>query len=303
MSTVRIGSRSIEISSEDKLLFPAAGLTKGDVARYYRQVAELMVREIADRPAVMQRFPDGIDRKGFFHKDAPDYFPEWIERVRVHKREGGSIDHVVCNEPATLVYLANQNCVTLHHWLSRVQNLEKPDLMVFDLDPAEGRFGEAVRAAQLVRELLADLALTAFVKTTGGKGLHVVVPIAPEPFAEVRRFSEDVARVLAQREPDRLTTQFRIAERQGRLYLDNARNAFGQHVVAPYSLRPLDGAPVATPIDWDELDGKLRPGSFTPSAVVERVQAGIDPWSGMRGARQSLAGARGRLDELSTERS
>lgn len=296
MGAIRVGAYSIELSHEDKLLFPRDALTKADVVDYYRRAADAMLDQLRDRPVVMQRFPDGIEGNGFFHKDAPDYFPEWIDRVSVEKREGGTIDHVVCNKAATLVYLANQGCITLHHWLSRTQSLDHPDQLVFDLDPPEGKFVLAASAARLTRELLKELGLRSYVKTTGGKGLHLVVPLdGKAPFDSVREFAGTVAQVLAARDPDNLTTEFRIAKRRGRLFLDTGRNAYGQHVVAPYALRPRDGAPVATPLQWTELDAGLSPAAFTPSVVLQRIEKGLDPWSDMYSKGQSLTGAWRRL--------
>lgn len=297
-----MGRYSIDLSNGEKLMFPADGLTKSDVIDYYRRVADAMLVHLRDRPVVMQRFPDGIDAKGFYHKDAPDYFPEWIHRVPVQKREGGTIDHVVCDKAATLVYLANQGCITLHQWLSRTRALDYPDQLVFDLDPPEGGFDLAVSAARLTRGLLQDLGLQSYVKTTGGKGLHVAVPLdGTANFDEVREFARAGAQVLAGRDPDNLTTEFRISRRRGRLFIDTGRNAYGQHVVAPYSLRPRAGAPVATPVRWDELHENLNPSSFTPVEVLERVQGGLDPWSDMRRDASALTEARRRLEELSTK--
>lgn len=299
MGAIRVGEYSVELTHEDKLLFPRDGLTKAGLVDYYRQAAGVMLNELRDRPVVMQRFPDGIEGKGFFHKDVPDYFPEWIDRVSVEKREGGTIDHVVCNKAATLVYLANQGCITLHHWLSRTQFLEHPDQLVFDLDPPEGKFVLAVSAARLTHELLKELGLRSYVKTTGGKGLHLVVPLdGKAPFESVREFAGAAAQVLAARDPDNLTTEFRIAKRRGRLFLDTGRNAYGQHVVAPYALRPRDGAPVATPLQWTELDADLSPAAFTPSVVLQRLVKGLDPWADMHSNGQSLTDAWRRLKRL-----
>lgn len=297
---IRMGRYSIALSKEEKLMFPADGLTKADVIDYYRRVADAMLIHLRDRPVVMQRFPDGIDGKGFYHKDAPDYFPEWIDRIPVRKREGGTVDYVVCDKAATLVYLANQGCITLHHWLSRTRALDYPDQLVFDLDPPEGGFDLAVSAARLTHGLLQDLGLRSYVKTTGGKGLHVVVPLdGTATYDGVREFARAGAEVLAARDPDNLTTEFRISRRRGRLFIDTGRNAYGQHVVAPYSLRPRAGVPVATPVRWDELHENLNPSSFTPVEVLGRVQAGLDPWSDMRRDASALPEARRRLEGLS----
>jgi bifunctional non-homologous end joining protein LigD len=251
----------------------------------------------------MQRFPDGVDKQGFYSKDAPGHFPDWIERTSV-KKKGGTVNHVVCNNAATLVYLANQGCVTLHQWPSRKDRIRNPDLMIFDLDPPGDDFGLVKDVARELRELVTRLGLAPYLKTTGGKGLHVAVPLDRRAdFEEVRAFARDVAIVLAAGDPRNLTTEVRKEKRRGRLFLDTGRNAYGQHAVAPYSLRPRPGAPVATPLDWDELGGGVRPTTFTMKKVLGRVSEGLDPWIGMRRRAKSLAQPRRRLDRLLAEAS
>lgn len=298
MTTLRFGRYSVQTSNEGKVLFPHDGITKGDVIAYYRDVAEAMVPQLRDRPLVMQRFPDGVDKQGFYSKDAPKYFPDWIERFTVKKR-GGTVNHAVCNNAATLVYLANQGCVTLHQWLSRKDHINNPDLMIFDLDPPGDDFGLVKDVARELRELLTTLGLAPYLKTTGGKGLHVALPLDRRAgFDEVRAFARDVAIVLAAGDPQNLTTEVRKEKRKGRLFLDVGRNAYGQHAVAPYSLRPRPGAPAATPLDWDELDGRVRPSTFTIKTMLDRVSEGLDPWRGMTRRAKSLDEPRRRLDRL-----
>jgi bifunctional non-homologous end joining protein LigD len=289
MTKLRIGKYSIDVSNEDKVFFPDDGITKGDLIAYYRAVADAMLPHLRGRPLVMQRFPEGITGQGFYHKDTPHHFPDWVDRFSV-KKKGGTVDHVVCDNAATLVYLANQGCVTLHLWLSRKDHIDHPDQMIFDLDPPGDEFGLATEAAHSLRELLEELKLPTYVKTTGGKGLHLVVSLdRSADFDDVRRFARDAARVVAARFPDSFTTEVRKEKRKGRLFLDVGRNAYGQHAVAPYSVRPRAGAPVATPIDWDELDGRLKPSSFTIKTVLDRLSDGVDPWSGMSRRRRSLS--------------
>ena len=201
------------ITRGDKVLFPESGITKRVLIDYYRRVADSMLPYLHDRPLTMLRYPDGIHRQSFFQKDAPDYFPEWIKRIQVAKA-GGSVNHVACNDAATLVYLANQACITPHIWTSRVDRLRFPDLVVFDLDPPNGRFPEVRFAAKLLRDRLERFGLVPFVQTTGSKGLHVVVPIVRGPeFDEVGRLGRVIAEALANEEPQRLTTEFRRAKR------------------------------------------------------------------------------------------
>jgi bifunctional non-homologous end joining protein LigD len=297
---VRVGRRTFEVSNLDKVLFPTDGITKGDVIEHYTRVAERMLPHLKDRPIAMERYPDGIEGNRIFHKDVPSHFPGWIERVRV-KKQGGSLQQVVCSEQATLAYIANQACVTPHAFLSRIDRLDDPDQLIVDLDPDRGGFEDARIAALELRELLEELDLPGFVKTTGGKGIHVTVPLDRSAgFDDVRAFARDMADVLAHRDEKRLTTEARKAKRQGRLYLDVMRNAYAQTAVPPFALRARPGAPVATPLDWGEVeDPKLAPSRFTIGTIGARIDRGDDPWKGMRRRGRSLTRARRTLDELS----
>jgi bifunctional non-homologous end joining protein LigD len=297
--SVRVGRRTVEVSNPDKVLYPDDGITKGDLLDYYRRVAERMLPHLRGRPVAMERYPDGIDGERIFQKDVPGHFPGWIDRAKVPK-EGGTLQQVVCGEAATLVYLANQACITPHVFLSRVDRLDHPDQLIFDLDPAGDDFDGARRAALALRSLLEELKLPSFAKTTGGKGIHVTVPLDRRAdFDTVRRFARDAAAVLAARQPDRLTTEQRKQQRKGRLYLDVMRNAYAQTAVPPYAVRARPGATVATPLDWSEVeDPSLRPSSFTIASVIERTG---DPWAGLRRRGRSLSRARQRLDALARD--
>jgi bifunctional non-homologous end joining protein LigD len=235
--TVRVGRRTVEVSSRDKVLYPDDGITKGDLVDYYGQVARSMLPYLRERPVAMERYPDGIDGQRIFQKDVPEYFPDWIDRVKVEKA-GGELQQVVCDDAATLVYLANQACITLHAWLSRVDRPDHPDQLIFDLDP-ERDFEEARVAALWLRSLLEELELPSFAKTTGGKGIHLTVPLDRRAdFDTVRGFARDVAKELARRQPDRLITEQRKNKRKGRLYLDAMRNAYAQTAVPPMRCAP-----------------------------------------------------------------
>ncbi len=287
---MQFGPYSFEASNLEKVLFPDKGITKGDMIDYYIKVADTMLPYLKDRPLAMHRFPDGIKGKDFFQKDVPDYFPEWIETARV-KREKGSIDMVLANNAATLAYLANQACIAPHIFLSRAADLRKPDKMIFDLDPPEGRFELAWEAALRLREELEERrGLAAFVMTTGSEGLHVVVPLKADlDFDKVRDYARDLCDSLAKKFPDEMTTEIRKDKRKGRLFLDYLRNSYGQHSIAPYGLRALPGAPVATPLAWEELDG-LKKGarSFNLSNLFQRLENRGDPWKGMGRRAQAL---------------
>ncbi|MGB8373943.1 MAG: non-homologous end-joining DNA ligase [Salegentibacter sp.] len=298
---IKIGTHEIKISNRDKVFFPKENYTKGDLIDYYERIAEVMLPHLKDRPLTMIRFPNGIQDKRFFQKDAPDYFPEWIETMPAEKKDGGTTDYVVCNEKATLVYLANQACVTPHLWLSKKDKPNYPDRLIFDLDPTEDDFSAVKDAAKKVRKLLQDeLGLPVFLMTTGSRGLHVVVPLKREKdFDEVREFAQKAADYLEEKYPGEMTTAVRKNKRDCKLFLDVARNAFGQTAVAPYAVRPLDGAPIATPIEWDELSrSDLSPQSYNIGNIFRRLGSKTDPWKDIEKDTVSLDEAIKKLNEL-----
>lgn len=299
MTLRRYGSLKVETANEDKVLFPDDGITKGDLIAYAESVASSILPHLAERPLVMQRFPDGIEREGFFHKQVPGYFPEWIPRVRVRTASGHQ-DLVLCRNAATLAYLADQGCITLHGWCSRADALDSPDRMVIDLDPPGDAFDAARKAALDCRDLLEELHLPSFPGLTGSRGMHVVVPLDRSlGFDRVREFARRFARELAGRHPDRLTVEQRKEKRGDRVYLDVGRNAYAQTAAMPYTVRPLPGAPVATPLRWSETaSGEIRESrAFTVTTILRRLSRLEDPWKGMRRHAVSLA-ARGRFAEL-----
>jgi bifunctional non-homologous end joining protein LigD len=296
-------SDRVRITHPDKVLFPDDGITKADLAAYYETVAALMLPLVSGRPVTMQRFPNGIGRGGFLQKQAADYFPDWIERVTAPNRRTRSattreqVTYMVCRAPDDLVYLANHACITPHVWLSRAPDIYQPDQLVFDLDPASADPRVLRLAASALHELLDELGLPAFLKSSGSKGLHVVVPLVPDAETDdVKVFSIAAAEALAARHPDDLTTEARIADRHGRLYLDIGRNGYAQTMAAPYAVRALPGAPVSVPLDWSELD-EFDPRRHTLRNIGERL-ARPDPWAGIDQAASSLDGARERLAEL-----
>lgn len=280
-TTLEIDGREIEITRPGKVLFPQAAITKKDLCDYYAEVADVMLPHVRGRIISMQRLPDGIEGKQFFQKNVPSYFPAWIRTVEVEKA-GGSLTQVVIEEKATLVYLANQACITPHCWLSRSGDLDRPDRLVFDLDPAGSTGFEEIRwAAHAVRGLLEEVGLTPFVMTTGSRGLHVVAPLEPNAsFDDVRSVARGLAVLLADRHPERLTVEQRRAERGDRVFLDYLRNGYAQTSVAPYSVRARPGAPVATPIDWTEL-GSVDARSYHFGNLFRRLAHKEDPWSGI----------------------
>jgi len=290
-----VDGRVIKVTHPDKLLFPDDGITKGDLVDYYRRIAERMLPYVRGRPIHMNRFPTGIGRAPIVQKRIPESFPAWITRATVDLHRGGVITHAVIDNAATLAYLGNYNMVSLHVWQSRIQAPEKPDQVVFDLDPASDDFSLVRSTAQALRSLLDEIGLSPFVKTTGLRGLHVVAPISVDPdFETVHLFAEHVAQRLAASDPDRLTTEFLKQRREGRLFLDVNRNAYAQTAVAPYSARERRRAPVAMPIDWSQLDDDtLRSDTVNVRNVWDWMRDHGDAWKDMDSARRPLPSLEG----------
>jgi len=295
---LHFGRLVVETSSEDKVMFPDAGITKGAVIDYYRRIAATMLPHLRNRFLTLQRFPDGRDTDGFYQQSRADYFPDFIPGATAQRADGGEIEHVCVRNAAGLTYLANQGTLTFHGWLSRRDRPDHPDRMIFDLDPPGDDFDQVREAARQTRELLEDIGLTAFVMTTGSRGVHVVVPLDRRAdFDSVRQFAREVAESLAQRHPQQLTVDQRKARRRGRLYLDVMRNAYGQTGVVPYSLRAKSGAPVATPLRWEELqDPDLDARHYHIGNVFARLGQMDDPWRGMARHAAGLDAARRRLE-------
>jgi bifunctional non-homologous end joining protein LigD len=289
---LRIGDKEVKITRPEKIFFPQDGITKGDLIRYYRRIASRILPHLSGRPLALERYPDGIEKPGFFQKDAPSYSPRWIRTVTV-KKVGGTVKHIVCDDAATLVYLANQGCVTPHIWLSRADRLDYPDQMVFDLDPSDERFEPVKATAESLKELLDGLGLPAYLKTTGSRGLHVVVPLKRrEGFESVRAFARELARIVVSQEPEQRTLEQRKNQRHGRVFLDINRNAYAQTVAPAYAVRARRGAPVSAPLHWDELKSRdLRPDGVTIQSVFDRIREIGNPWADFwrRGALLSKA--------------
>jgi bifunctional non-homologous end joining protein LigD len=299
---VRAGRRSIQVGNPDKMFFPDDGITKAEVVEYYAEIAPHMLPHVKDRPVSMHRFPDGIEGHGFYHKDAPGHFPDWITRVRV-KKEGGKLSHVVVDNGATLAYLAEQGCITPHIWLSRTHDLHRPDRMIFDLDPSDEDFEDVRAGARFVKDVLDALDLFSLPMVSGSRGIHVVVPLRREQsFEEVRPLARDISKLVAARHPDRLTVEARKEKRKGRILIDYFRNAYAQTTVAPYAVRALPGAPVATPISWDELGGRrLGPRTYHLGNIRRRVSTVGDPWEGIARRARTIGDRRKVLDEMLEE--
>jgi bifunctional non-homologous end joining protein LigD len=285
----------VELSKPDKVLFPDAGITKLDLATYYDAVAGVMVPHLRGRPVNMQRFPDGIEGMAFYEKKVPSHFPDWVRTTQVDTADGPQ-RQVVADSARTLVYLAQQACITPHTWLSRDDDLGRPDQLIFDLDPTDsgpGTLAKVRRATRLVGAALEDLGLTTYLKTTGSRGYHVLVPIRRDlGYDEVRGFARAVAARLVAAEPDLLTLEHRKAKRGDRVFVDVLRNGYGQTAVPPYAVRPRPGAPVATPIEWSELS-RVAPDGHDIHSVRRRLARRTCPWADLhrhaRGLKRALA--------------
>jgi bifunctional non-homologous end joining protein LigD len=287
------------ITHPEKLLFPEDGITKREMAAYYEAIAPVMLPHLRGRPITMERYHRGIGQPGFLQKDVSKGFPEWLKRVEVPKK-GGTVHHPLANDTRALLWLANQNCITPHVWASRVPRLHHPDVCVFDLDPSEEDLAVLRSAALGLRDLLTELGLPSWVKTSGSKGFHIVVPLdGKADSGEVGLFAHAVSSVLVRRDPDHLTQEFAKADRGGRIYVDAGRNGYGATFAAAYAVRPRAGAPVSAPCTWDEVErGDAGPRTFTLRSMAERVSAVGDPWSDLRRRRRSLRRAAERVRRL-----
>jgi bifunctional non-homologous end joining protein LigD len=271
----------VKITNADKVMYPRDGITKGDVIDYYAAIAPIMLPHIRDRPVSMLRYPDGIDGPSFYHKDVSRGFPGWFDTVTVKKKDGELV-HPLCRKTADLVFLANLACLTPHVWLSTVGSLDKPDRMILDMDPGGPDFSVVKDAALSAARHIRDRGLEPYLMTTGSRGLHVTVPLdRTATFVQTIHLAEEVARTMVE-EDQRFTTERVKEKREGRLLIDFFRNSYAQTGVAPYALRARDGAPVATPLWWSELDDPdLGPQSYNISNILERVRRHGDPWKDM----------------------
>ncbi|UGY94600.1 non-homologous end-joining DNA ligase [Streptomyces gobiensis] len=292
------GEYEIEVGNADKIFFPEAGISKGELVEYYAKVAETILPYLEGRPVSMKRYPDGIEGKSFYQKEVPDHFPDWIERARVSVQRGnGVVHHAVIRRAADLAYLTDQACVTPHVWLSTTDHLNRPDRMIFDLDPTSDDLGVVRDAAQAIRDVLKELGLASYVMTSGSRGYHVWVPLdAEEDFDAVRDIARGIAEAVVARDPESFTVEQRKDQRGDRLLIDYLRNAYGQTSVPPYAVRARPGAPVATPLGWDELG--TGPRDYTIGNVLRRLGQKEDPWKEMPRSARPLAEPRQRLDAL-----
>lgn len=279
------------ITHPEKVLFPEDGITKGELAAYYETIAPYMLPHLSGRPITMERYHRGIGEEGFFQKDVTKGFPDWLERVEVPKK-GGTVHHPIASDVRSLLWLANQNTVTPHVWGSRAPDLFHPDVCVFDLDPSVEDAGEVRAAALELRDLLSELGLPSWVKTSGSKGFHIAIPLDREAdFGEVESFAHGVGRMLVKRDPARLTQEFSKADRGGRILVDTGRNGYSATFAAAYAVRAKPGAPVSAPCTWKELEaGEVSPRTFTLRTMAARVADVGDLWEDLHAEPRSIRG-------------
>jgi len=275
---LEVGRRQVRLTSPDKLLFPGDGVTKRDLADYYTAIGDTIVPHLRNRPFTLKRYPYGIRGQAYFHKQAPKGKPSWLptRQFRTWPREGGSrlVDFTIVNEPAAVVWMVQMNCIDMNAWYSRVDKPERPDYVVFDLDPPESRngFAQAIQVAHLVHEALEQLELCSYVKTSGADGIHVLVPITRRStYKDTYELAELVSRGLEAEHPGLVTTEWLKKKRRGVL-VDHRQNGHGKTIASAYSVRPKPGAPVSTPLRWEELGPKVRPRDFGMREALKRVE-------------------------------
>ncbi len=294
---IRRGGKVLKLSNLDKPFWPEEGITKGDLLFYYRQVAPVLVPHLRDRPFTMKRYPDGWQGNHFFQKDAPKHMPDWIpsrafRSTSRETRQKRTIRYPLVNDELALLWMVNMGCIDMNTWYSRVDKPDRPDWVLFDLDPSpDVGFPEVVEVALLVKEVLDALELASFVKTSGADGMHVLVPIERRyTYGDTRDFAEIVAGTLARTHSGLVTTEWSKAKRRGVL-IDANQTGEGKTIASVYSVRPRAGAPVSTPLRWDEVDEKLDPGNFSMEVTLGRIEREGDLFEGVLQTRQSIGAA------------
>jgi len=282
-STAAATYRRVIITHPEKVLFPDDGITKGEVAAYYEAIAPIMVPHMHGRPVTMERYPAGIAKKGFWQKSVVKGFPEWLPRVDLPKKDG-TVHHPLVNDAESLLWTANQNTITHHVWTSRVPDLYRPDVLVFDLDPSTDDLGVLRDVALALRYFLGELGLDSLIKTTGSKGFHIVVPIdGTTKKGDAARFADAVGTFLVKHDPEHLTQEFHKVDRGRRVLMDTGRNHYSATFAAAYTVRAKPGAPVSAPCTWEEVErGAVTPGSFTIRNMAARINKVGDLWAGAR---------------------
>lgn len=289
---VRINNHEVKLTNLDKVIWPDDGYTKADLIKYYIDISPYLLPHLQNRPFVMSRYPNGIKEEFFYQKDCPEYAPSWIQTHPIYtETKAKDVQYIICNNVETLAWLANQACIEMHPWLAKTDNLKCPDIAVFDLDPMPPLdFNDALEIAPLVKEALNEFGLKGFPKTSGATGVHVYVPLEPVyTYQEVKEFVHYICRLINQVYPQKTTMERLIENRTGKVYLDYLQNTSGKTMACQYSLRPHQGAPVSTPLTWEEVEnGKINPGDFNIKTIRERVKDTGDLLKELLHQRQTL---------------
>lgn len=286
-----MAGKTIKLSKLEKNLWPEQGYTKADLIYYYNAIAAFILPHLQDRPLVFTRYPDGIESKFFYQKNAPDYTPEWFRSYLWPSQEGTENRLLMIEDAAGLVWCANQACIEIHPWMSRTQSIEYPDYLVFDLDPSPGSsFEDVISIALQLKNILDDLGLRSCPKTSGAMGLHIYLPVETRyPYETLRDFARMIAEAICSHLPEIATVERTVARRGNKIYVDYLQNAIGKTICAPYSVRPRPGAPVSTPLEWNEVKD-VQPDRFTIKTILERLQKKGDLFAAVLEDRQSLDG-------------
>jgi bifunctional non-homologous end joining protein LigD len=297
-------AKTVKLTSPDRVLYPDDGITKGDLFAYYEQVGPTLVPHLKDRPFTMKRYPHGITEEAFFQKQAPKHLPDWIPTrqfrtwPRGRGRESRMVDFPLVNSPEAVLFMVQNNCIDMNAWYSRVDKPDRPDFVLFDLDPPDGGFALAIEVAHLIHELLDQLGLPSYVKTSGADGIHVLAPITRRSsFPQTYAFAEGASRLLEQRHPGKITTEWLKKKREGVL-VDHRQNGHGKTIASAYSVRPKPGAPVSTPLRWEELTADVRPRDFTMEKALARIQEHGDLFTPVLEEARPLAPAAKALEKL-----
>lgn len=282
---VRIAKRELEFTNLEKVYFPKEKFTKGDLIEYYRSIAKVMVPYLKDRPESLNRFPSGIKGESFYQKDVDHQGPDWIRTEKIYSESNKKyINYLVCDDEATLVYMANLGCIEINPWHSRTGGLDNPDYCLIDLDPQVKDFDLVVEAAQVVHEILEKAGAKSFVKTTGKRGMHILIPLgAKYDYEQSRHFAELVVNLAHQKLPKTTSLERSPTKRRGKIYLDYLQNSKGQTMAAPYCVRPIDGMQVSAPLEWSEVKPGLSPSRFTVKNIHARLEKKGDLLKGLLG--------------------
>lgn len=293
-TTKKIGGHAVALTNTQKVFWPEEGYTKGDVIAYYEGISKYMLKYLKGRPLSLKRNPNGITDRGFFHKDAGDHVPEWVDTSAILSESTGEhVDYIICNNKATLLYLANLGCIEINPWHSTVGDLEHPDYMIMDLDPADkNTFDQVIDTAKAIKEVLDKAGATTFVKTSGSTGLHIYVPLGGKyTYEQSNAFAEIVATQAQALVPEFTSLERSIKKRGNNIYIDFMQNNIGQTVAAPYSLRPKPHAPVSTPLDWKEVKPGLTIEQFNITNTFKRLEKKGDLFAGLLTKKTDMAKA------------